>query len=1161
MKTTHTLRLSAAALLAFVLAGPAVSAVTIDQAPLVVAKPVPPNIMFIMDDSGSMAWQHMPGTTATWSNSPVSGLPRNNALEDDIRLRAANVNTQWYDPTKTYVPWKQWNGSSWGDIDPSDAPLDPSNTVQSGDFNLRQTGWPAVDVDEISTLAQPGSYLRRVCTGWNCTWESVSISWRYQGFYFLDADDDDVADARPDPDDSENDDYKRYDFRWNNGSNRWEACIRSLDDDGVATGDCPSPFWGSTESAWGRTAAEEVQNYANWFSYYRLRASMAKAAASRVFAELDEEHRVGYDTLWNRESLRIPVGNNDQSGAGDSRETQGLFRGENKEEWFERLFDTIANNGTPLRQALGRAGEYFRESDSDGPYGPESGSAQLSCRQNFAILTTDGYWNSNQAGNSNARTNNDGSDGPTINGSNGATFTYDNVRPYWDDRSNTLADVAMYYWKNDLRPGDTGLKNDVPTSSGNPAFWQHMTTFGISIGLQGTLDPETDLADLTSGDLSWPVPGNDRQANIDDLWHAAVNSRGEFIVASDADAFIESLNDALGEIGSRLGAGASLAANSTKLEQTTRTFQAQYWSQIWTGEMNAFQVDADTGELGQTPLWRASENLPAHGSRNIWVHNPQAGGNNKYREFAWANLGGTQQTALGSANVLEYLRGNQSQEESQSGGIYRNRNTVLGDIVNSQPVFVGAPNPRLYASSSFTGGGAAYTSYATSWAGRAPRIYVGANDGMLHSFNATTGAETFAFVPNASIVNGMASLTDPDYEHKYFVDGELTVADVYGGSPAAWRTVLVGTMGRGARAMFALDVTDPSSPELLWEISSTDSAALNTAMGNILGKPIISQIANGNWKVLVGNGANSGSDASQLLMIDVFSGSLTTVGTGASGNNGLTSIYTFDSDRNGFVDMAFGGDYLGNIWRFSDLAGTPSAQRLFRATDTSNAAQPITAAPIAAVDPATGLRWVFFGTGKYLSTADLNDDQVQTWYGIIDQGAEVTKATLVQRSITDEGVINGFGARVIGGGGPEDLVGQNGWFMNLVSPANGAEGERMVVPNQLLGQVLVGTSRIPDAADPCNPSGRGFVMAVDPFTGARLPQTFFDITRDGDFTDADKLNGEIVSGVGFYSSPNNPIFIENVMQVSLDDGSTRTMITQGTGATAIRQSWREILGQ
>ena len=81
-----------------------------------------------------------------------------------------------------------------------------------------------------------------------------------------------------------------------------------------------------------------------------------------------------------------------------------------------------------------------------------------------------------------------------------------------------LADVAMRYWKNDLR---TDLDNNVPTTSANPAFWQHMVTFGISIGLQGTLNPVTALPGLIAGTVLWPNAVADTATAIDDLFHAA----------------------------------------------------------------------------------------------------------------------------------------------------------------------------------------------------------------------------------------------------------------------------------------------------------------------------------------------------------------------------------------------------------------------------------------------------------------------------------------------------------------------------------------------------------------------------------------------------------------------------------------------------------------
>jgi type IV pilus assembly protein PilY1 len=240
--------------------------------------------------------------------------------------------------------------------------------------------------------------------------------------------------------------------------------------------------------------------------------------------------------------------------------------------------------------------------------------------------------------------------------------------------------------------------------------------------------------------------------------------------------------------------------------------------------------------------------------------------------------------------------------------------------------------------------------------------------------------------------------------------------------------------------------------------------------------------------------------------------------------------------------------------------------KLFTAVDASNVPQPITAAPLVGKDPATGTTWVFFGTGQYLHTNDLTNMQVQSWYGLQDTGSSISgRSELVQRDILAEGTsANGeFALRVIEEGSISDLANKKGWYMDLVSPNNGVEGERMVVPNRFQGSALIGTTRIPDADDPCRPSGSGFVMAINPFTGARLDRTFFDVSMDGLFNEADTLlvNGvpTIVSGIGMDSSPNNPIFIEDVMQVGLDDGTTRTIKTQGSAVEAQRMSWRELL--
>ena len=633
-----------------------------------------------------------------------------------------------------------------------------------------------------------------------------------------------------------------------------------------------------------------------------------------------------------------------------------------------------------------------------------------------------------------------------------------------------------------------------------------------------------------------------------------------FYVASEADKMVESLTRAFARIAAEsVGSGSSLAASSTRVDTSTRTFQAQFFSGTWRGELRAFSVQTD-GSLSNSPVWRAGALLAARDwtTRNIYFHNPQ-GGNASYRAFTWANLGSNQTAALGSQDVVDYLRGNRSREESRANGTLRTRTGVLGDIVNSTPLVVGAPNARLYERATFTGA-SSYSSFASRQASRTAVVYVGANDGMLHGFNAANGTEIYAFVPAAAIANDLRSYSDPAYQHRYFVDGELAVADVYDTSDRAWKTLLVGTMGRGGPGVFALDVTDPARVEFLWEKSGTDIAAL----GKNIGRPVIAQVADGDWRVLIGNGLETSAGAAQLVTIGLRTGTVTTVNTGVAGSNALSAVLARDSDGDGLADSAYAGDLHGNLWKFSDLGATPSASRLFEARDASGAEQPITAAPLAGRDPDTGTVWVFFGTGRFLSSADLNDRQVQTWYGIKDSGAGVARRSdLVQREILLETEQNSLEVRVVEDGAVGDLVGRRGWYMDLLSPGSAPRGERIVVPNRFQGAALLATTRIPEVTDVCHPSGTGFIMAINPFTGARLDNSFFDVSRDNRFTDDDLVpsSGEDTpaSGVGFGDSLHDPTITGDTLHANMDSSELNRIRIRVPATGAGRMSWREIV--
>lgn len=636
-----------------------------------------------------------------------------------------------------------------------------------------------------------------------------------------------------------------------------------------------------------------------------------------------------------------------------------------------------------------------------------------------------------------------------------------------------------------------------------------------------------------------------------------------FFIANRAEAMVQGLNRAFQAASQlpRRGAAAVVGTNGASVEEGAMVYIPTYFTD-WSGELAAYAVDPITRTL--LPRWNASERLPAPAARRIYANS------NGYGLFSWSRLDAADRANLGNEDVFNYLRGDRSREVRNGGGL-RDRGGVLGDFVNSSPLYVGAPSAQLYANSRFSGGGRAYSDYAAARALRQPTVYIGGNDGMLHGFNAVTGEETYAFVPKAalSIPNGLSDYARPGYldAHRYFVDGELTAADVY--LNGAWRTVLVGTMGRGGKGAFALDITDPGAIALLWEKHGSQIPAL----GNNLGKPTIVQTANGVWRVLLGNGPNSEAGGAQLLMLDVASGAVTSLTTGdLAQDNGLSGVRAWDADRDGFFESAYAGDLKGNLWRFSGLGtGALSALRVFAA----NPGQAITATPLVGFRPDTLETWVFFGTGRFLGSTDLGDRTVQSWYGVIDKAGATDRGRLVRRSIEFEGtIVNARGetvaVRTVSRAAAGDMTDQDGWYLDLVSPGPMLRGERMVVPNLFDGNRLLGISRIPVANDPCAPGGSGFTMEIDPFSGARIEQNVFDANGDGAINGGDNAGGTPaqpgglpVSGIGSPSAPNGAVIIPggtgNRIVNTDDSGQPGNESTAIIGLGARRVSWREVI--
>lgn len=409
---------------------------------------------------------------------------------------------------------------------------------------------------------------------------------------------------------------------------------------------------------------------------------------------------------------------------------------------------------------------------------------------------------------------------------------------------------------------------------------------------------------------------------------------------------------------------------------------------------------------------------------------------------------------LGSAR-LEYLRGDRTLE----GYGLRVRNGVLGDAVHGTPVFVGA-GANAPARGSTDGAYAAFHQRALR---RAPAVYLGANDGMLHAFDARTGAELFAYVPDM-LFGSLKELTSPTYVHRAYVDGPLVAGEANIGG--AWRTVLVGAPGAGGRGLFALDVTDPASFEgglgVLWEFTPRDDPAI----GNVMTPPQVARLAvrshNGVRQyrhfAVTGNGEGGAGRAALLLLaldkppwqrwrMDTDYYRLATP-PGEDGQPTGLSAPALVTDDDDVLRHVYAGDLQGNLWRFDFTRAppwrtSPGLRPVFVARDAHGMRQPIAQQP-KVVHAVGGGYLVLFGTGMLRTRADRDPAGFtpQSFYAIYDDpahpAAAPTRADLLPRRLdaADDG--SGFtvsGPRQAIGGGTRP----KGWYVDFGDGTGGGE--------------------------------------------------------------------------------------------------------------------------
>jgi type IV pilus assembly protein PilY1 len=365
---------------------------------------------------------------------------------------------------------------------------------------------------------------------------------------------------------------------------------------------------------------------------------------------------------------------------------------------------------------------------------------------------------------------------------------------------------------------------------------------------------------------------------------ATAGGTGAAYSASDLASLTSVLDTIFHDILSKSNSFSSVASNSTRLDSGTQVYQAKFDATDWSGQLVAYKVNTSTGAL--TPVWEVSTLLPAHASRNIYTYNPSAAAGFRGISFLWDDLtttpsGTSQQDYLNKLSGVndgkgklrvDWLRGDDAKEQKNTAGIFRNRTNVLGDIINSDPVYVGSEDYGYGALSGTEGSSYSAFRASSAYISRRPMLYAGANDGMLHGFDArentgsitTGGTEIFAYVPNA-LFPELSKLTAPTYAHQYYVDGISVAGDVYDGS--AWHTLLAGATGAGGRAVFALDVTNPDAfgtGSALWEFTNADDADL----GYTLAQPLVVRMQNGDWAVIVANGYNSDNGHAVLFVLN-----------------------------------------------------------------------------------------------------------------------------------------------------------------------------------------------------------------------------------------------------------------------------------------------------
>ena len=1103
----------------FILLDAKLFALELSDLPLFVSTAVPANVIVSMDDSGSMAWGFMPDKVASsWRQ---------------IYYRSASFNKIYYDPLITYQPPNNADGQ----------------LVASASYGSAIRGYfyepqyqQNVDLETEFTAIYDHYYqdstpdlLGSEESIYGCsTYNNGPCQPQAAYYYQLDK--------------------------------SLTGCHSSIDQQltdvncykKIVIDQADYSLTGSTND-YGRTYLDERTNFANWYQFYAIRGDVGKTALMRAFTPeaVNSSIRIGRQGLNTDRAVSSGTAVNDLSTLDPSE----------RNNFYQWLKEIPTSGGTPLRSASVRAGDYYSQVNAYRDQ-PSSGSSDvIACRLNTHIMLTDGFYNGSFAlpdqffhDSDNGRVLPDGK-------IYDSRMQYQKIYGNANSRYS-LADIMWHYWATDLAPT---LSNNIQPffseeiygqatdqqywqPNNDPANWQHMVSYLVSFGLSGTvpttqsvmrnlIDGEAYVSNDGSTQLGWPDIGTGKGI-ADDIYHAGINGRGGFYNATDANELVVALKTITERIASRESTASTVVAKSGRISSGNLVYLSLFDADKWIGRLQAFEVsngnDFDSKKVLEADncnakpfgslcnlVWDAAErntelSLPSE-SRAIFsfdssVNSNQASGIN----FRWASLNTQQKSLLNNGDGmgqlrLDYIRGDGGNEIDR-GGFFRSRvgssknatDTRLGPIMHSSPIYVGNgkdDNGFRQFSLSDDLEAKPYSDFLASISDRQSMIYVGANDGMLHAYQADSkgGNEVFSYIPN-QLMASLPNLMDENFSSVAFVDGPLSSMDVFYDND--WHSVLVGGFRSGGKGYFSLDITDPNASAnkvVRWEF--TDEA--DNDMGFSYGKAQIVRLNSGRWVAIVANGYNSAEQKAVLYVLDISDGSIIkkiTVDT--AGDNGLSSPIAVSTNNDFNIDVVYAGDLKGNVWRF-DLTSVNSTDWIYSKLFSTEGSRPITGAITVGNHPANlNGRVVYFGTGEYLQPSDLSDSATEYFYAIADNDSCLSATACVHSSQLISQTIDSAEktGRTISNH-RIDWQQDKGWRLPL-SAINGV-AERVVGRPLLIGSQLVFNSIVP-SSDRCNSGGETFTYSLNRNNGGLVKAPTIDFNADGLVDQNDNVEGNLV---------------------------------------------------